>query len=893
MNSLGSYRLASRLARREVVRRPWRTLLVATLIAVPVAGMVMAAAFLRTDHLSVAQNWELSHGAADVVVTVDDPAADPAARERFLAALPAGSRVATYASSFANVRTGTGERSAVDVLSIDLSDPIVGDAFTVFEGRRPTQANEVFLTRQAAKELHTGVGQTVHLTRPATVDWLVVGVGERRAWWGGATVVAGSGTVVPEAPSGPAQPRSLTTAVDLPPGTTAAQVQALVRSNTSVESHPRYWEDRLAESSPSEGVAWTWVIGAVVLMVVGIVIASAFAAGARRQLATLGQLAANGARPVDLGRVLSLQGTWTGLVGTAAGVLLGAAGLMALAPRADRLFGRDTDPWVVRATDLVPIVLLGVATATIAALVPARTTKRIPVLSALAGRRPLGRVPRHLSVAGGMASLCGLGLLGLAALGGSSASDNAQVWALTAVIGGMAVLLGACAVTPAYTSFLEPLAARWRGPWRLAARSLARQRTRTSAVVAGVCASGALAIAASALVLGAAADANSSAWMRADEVQIRGVPQFESNGETVQVQAAPPAAPPETIVASVRRALGSSQAFPLTVARPAEADAVWVGAGPVTSGDGGSFDFFDGAVVWDDAAAGAYDLRPVHRRALERSGALLLGETAGIREVLVRNAADAGPAARKELVVNGRSNVALSGQGVATADRPTGVDATVVNATAYSLGSLPRLLLTPATAARLAVSQQAGPVVLRANGPLTREQRLAVTDVAQEYWFDNPNAGNGAASPPQIQVDQYEPATRLDPLLLEAALTTVSLLFTLLVVATSLALASAETRDERDVLSIVGARPTTLRRTNANKAAVLAVLGAVLALPVGFLPVAVFGQANSPSLPLVFPWRTALLLVAAVPAIAWLATLAASAIALRLRPVHISTMAFE
>jgi hypothetical protein len=54
-------------------------------------------------------------------------------------------------------------------------------------------------------------------------------------------------------------------------------------------------------SAPTQ-VPWTFVIGAVVLTVVGIVIAAAFAAGARRQLVMLGQLSASGAPGPCCGR---------------------------------------------------------------------------------------------------------------------------------------------------------------------------------------------------------------------------------------------------------------------------------------------------------------------------------------------------------------------------------------------------------------------------------------------------------------------------------------------------------------------------------------------------------------------------------------------------------------
>ncbi|MBA2496608.1 MAG: hypothetical protein H0V33_05840 [Acidimicrobiia bacterium] len=112
-------------------------------------------------------------------------------------------------------------------------------------------------------------------------------------------------------------------------------------------------------------------------------------------------------------------------------------------------------------------------------------------------------------------------------------------------------------------------------------------------------------------------------------------------------------------------------------------------------------------------------------------------------------------------------------------------------------------------------------------------------------------------------------------------------------IAVSLALAASETRDERDVLVVAGAAPSTMRRTSGRKALLLSGLGAALAVPVGFLPVAVFTAVSSDDLPLVFPWRVVLLLLVAVPVVAAAVTTVGSGIVLRLRPVRVSTMAFD
>ena len=61
---VGRWRLAARLARREIRRRPWRTLLVVLLIGVPVAGMVVGDAAYRSGQLPEDQSHRF--GAADV-----------------------------------------------------------------------------------------------------------------------------------------------------------------------------------------------------------------------------------------------------------------------------------------------------------------------------------------------------------------------------------------------------------------------------------------------------------------------------------------------------------------------------------------------------------------------------------------------------------------------------------------------------------------------------------------------------------------------------------------------------------------------------------------------------------------------------------------------------------
>ena len=380
----------------------------------------------------------------------------------------------------------------------------------------------------------------------------------------------------------------------------------------------------------SKKVAWSWVIGALVLTVVGIVIAAAFAVGARRQLVTLGQLAGNGAAPGVLRRVLFLQGTLTGVIGSVAGVGLGALALALLAPYTDQIFRRDVHPYIVRPFDVVPILLLGIVTATVAALVPARAASRVPVLAALAGRRPLGRVPRWLPVAGAFVAAGGLALLGLAVFGTRGTNGRSTVWILTAMLGSVSVLLGACAIAPFYVSVLEPAAARARGSWRVATRSLARQRTRTSAVVSAIAATGAFAIAVSSLFLSAHYRTTSKA---------QSGPTRCSSPEWARASAT--AAPPARFVADVAKVLPHSTRFQIRI--PYRPNASWSftrfvpdhSSGKSTLALFGPGAYFTVGIA-DRAAIAAYGLSNADQQELAKHGSLVLTTVAWPRHACAR-----------------------------------------------------------------------------------------------------------------------------------------------------------------------------------------------------------------------------------------------------------------
>lgn len=886
----GSWRVAARLARREVRRRRGRTALVVLLIAVPVAAMVVAAALYRAGETTAAEHWQFEHGQADAAQWgVNDPTTvDPAT-------FPEGSRVLLVGSSVATLAAEAGGRCICDVIGLPLDDPLAEGIVRVTAGRAP-RVGEVLLTSPAARKLGVDVGDTLRLEHPADVILQVVGLGQSRGYLDGSWAVVAPGEPA-AAVFGAAPGESIHALVDLPDDLSGSELAALEdRSPLGLMLAPgiRGEPTTSINGGAEEAVAWTWAAGAVGLTVLGILIAGAFAAGGRRQLTTLGQLSACGAPPEVLRRTLFLQGTLCGIVGSAVGLGLATVTLAGLRSQVPRILNRDVHDYGLQLFDVLPVVPIAVLVATLAAMMPAFTASRVSVLTALAGRRPLGPVSPRLTRAGLTAVLAGLGMLGLATFGAFNLPDTrfatrGAIWQSVAAFGVVALLVGVCASAPAYVRILEPLADRTRGTWRLAARSLTRQRSRTGPVVAAIGVTAAVSVAGAAFALG------SQQLLRAEQRYElpRNIVRLTSVRDT-PTGPAPTAhqLTPSRVVDLVRReipgavAVELSGAFPagtggsasyvprkFTLAnsrwRPSDADRFW----PVP----------EVARLADDLLLDTFAVDAADRRRLDDVGAVLIGPTAGRAtiDVTTPGFGDGYDMSPSELV---RPRARPPGT-------VTSFDVTVLDADAAgSLARIGGLLVTPEQARELDLVASPFEIVLRAPGAVTADQALAIYST-----LDLANAQPDAPLDTRLFMSaQLNHGDGLyDRGLIESGIAAAALLFALFVVAANLALAAAETRDERDVLSIVGAAPRTMTRTNACKAILLTGLGAVLAVPLGWLPVAIHLALDGEGIPTVFPLRTVALLVIGVPLVAGGMTTVATRLSLRYRPVLLSTTTFE
>jgi putative ABC transport system permease protein len=470
-------RLAWRLARREVRRRPGRTVLVVLLVAITVAGITVADLAYRSNNVRDASDF----GIADLRLTTNASLPGPAytpTLDDVLATLPPG---ATFVEGEWTVSLPVqradrpGLAGPVNLTTIDLTDPILRGATIVRAGRLPAAPDEVALGSDVAARLQLGVGDRFQLAHP-DVAFTMVGIVDRPG--GDRSMFAA-----------PGYPTEL-----LVPGATSRVVYLdgvptdWFRNNDVLANLGVEYPPTTREPAPEE-ILIVWLAMTLLLGVLGIVIAAAFAASGRRQLVTLGQLGATGADQRFARRFLALQGLVTSAVGAVVGMAIGGVVVAAIG---DPVLRRGE--WDVRVFDLTLIAGTTVVVGTLAALMPTRALAKAPVLTALAGRAPVREVPRWQVPLGVVSIVGGLAVLGLSV---SSVADGAAdaVAIMLALVSAGAVLGGVCALSPVVVDRWRWIGGRRAGTVRLAVRSMVRHRARSAALVAAIAAVGAAGVA--------------------------------------------------------------------------------------------------------------------------------------------------------------------------------------------------------------------------------------------------------------------------------------------------------------------------------------------------------------------------------------------------------------
>jgi putative ABC transport system permease protein len=406
--------------------------------------------------------------------------------------LPAGSRMVTDITFTVQVNTTTGIGD-LRGRAIDLTDPLTRGIAAVRSGRSPHGPGEVALSREAVGRTGAGVGDTLRLFDEQR--YRVVGVVEFPDDLREITLFDPA-----HPPSGKAVSNSDERwLVDTPAPLRWSDVKRLnqhgvVALSREVVRHPPAPSEVVGVTQGSSMTAETLSFGALIagMAVLEIVLLAgpAFAVGARRRQRDLALLAANGATPAHLRRVVLADGVVLGAAGALAGIGIGiAAAFAGRWPMEEYLAHSRAGGYRVFPLALAGIAAFAVVTALLAAAVPAFVAARQDVVAALAGRRGATRSRKRWLALG-----AGLAVLG-AVLGGVGA------WRVSTalILAGLAVgEFGLVLCTPALVGLVARTARSLPLSPRIALRDTARNRAAAapaiSAVMAAVAGSVALGV---------------------------------------------------------------------------------------------------------------------------------------------------------------------------------------------------------------------------------------------------------------------------------------------------------------------------------------------------------------------------------------------------------------
>lgn len=824
-----------RLAWREVRQHRWRSLLVIVLIGLPVLLSVAIACIWASD--SSATHIDRSLGSANASIEwvggkVVQEADGVSTSESFqtLTREQAAARAATVSDRriVPLDHAGTSlivHKHAWSVVATvaDFTDPLAASTVDVESGRLPRSDGEVLVTDYDRRRgVH--IGDHVMLGGAALT---VVGVGGD--YWNGPAVLPSAAVVtaamewtpqVSDVVGGPYDWTFLLAG----PTPTATEISRWNDAGFTVTTRHHSSLGHSTDNATQQLIAIT--VTSLVIEVV-LLAGPAFAVGVRRQRHDLALLAVAGGDSGHLRRVVLWQALCLGVFASVVGAALGIAGARLTVAVLDGHWGSNFGPFQVPRIAALAAIVLGVAAAVGAALLPARHAARTDVTTALAGRQPspkviagwpiIGALIFGVAVLGSVRAMSPRSWVGYAALGNSAmngmSSDFANAW------WGVGAVVGALLMTPWLISRVARLGRFLPLPLRLAVRESDRHRARTAPAIAAVMAS-------------------------VSAVTALGI-------ASTTVTATTPVSRPSLMPGSVEVSSGQLGRTAVAIERATGAHLTplpVVKDGSVVIDAGWPAGVEDTGIAVADAEtlrAWGLDLSPHQQKALDRGSALAVAGVSNVGRVEVAMP-DPAHVDEERLV-----QIPVSGEPL-TFDPGTSGFAAVI--------------ISPATAARKAMATTSHRAVVdRPASKLDLDAiRVAAATVSPTSWSVSvSHAGRGHSASFWLTI------------VLAVAGAAAVLIGTFSATALTLADARADLR----TLGEVGAAPRTRRLVAGSHALVIALLGAWLGVAVGVAPGIVSARlqtGRSGDLRVDVPWLLMALLLIALPLLAAAITAAVS-----------------
>jgi putative ABC transport system permease protein len=882
--TVGSWRTALRIARREALRARGRTALVLAMIVLPVLALTFTAVSYDMSELTRAERIDRRLGGADAELLwlTDGPVAQdgwgeswapveegagsrtaPVAADQVTALLPAGSRV-TRVRWWAPFEVRIGDRDvSFSGRVLDLTDPLARALVRFRAGRPATAPTEIVVSPTVLRRLGARLGDPV-TTADGSGPYTVVGVAEFPDDLGPVVALhpaAGS-------PSDPAPDTSWL--VDLPgrlDGDLVARLNGhgiVVTARTEVAARAPWLTGsgagaRLPVAADAEQLGTGVLVSGLGLLEVVLLVGPAFAVGVRRRRRDLALVAVAGGDAAHLRRIVLADGVVLGGAGAALGVLLGTAAAFAGRPLLEQyVVGARFGGYRCWPAALAVIAGVAVLAGVLAALAPAWTAARQDVMAGLAGRRTAPRHRRRWLLLG---LVLVTGGAGLAALGAARTAP-------TVILGGLILgELGLVFCTPTLVGVLAragrvlPLAPR------IALRDASRNRSSAAPAISAV-----MAAVAGSVALGV--------YLTSEEA--RNAAMYQPSlpyGHVLVTRDDPtdqaPLPPVAQVLGPARAHLGADAVAPLDQARCTTTPdpAGYCSIGPVLPpGQTCPWQPSDQLTDQDRRRARA-DARCRHRSAGYDGAYFEVVVDDGSALPIITGADPADTAAATAVLRAGgavvtdprylrdsRLTVALS-----RTDDGSGATATMPGYALRTDLAVDHLVLSRAAADRLGlVTVHSGWAIAGRGVPDQRQQDRFVADLrALGGW--------------QVSVERGRSGTDEKPYLLLLAIA--SGLITVGAAGIATGLAAAEGRADLSTLAAVGASPRVRRVLSLCQAGVIAVLGSVLGIVAGLgSAVIILASVNrryaiswpiQDPYPVVVPWLTLGVLVV-VPLVAML-----------------------
>jgi len=426
-----STRLALKIAARSSLQSIGRSVLIASMVALPVAGLAAIAVVYDSIHPTVDERLDTTLGESEAQIIVVGPPNDSLIQDPQslnhdynsdrqstgesktpAEVLPPGTRIITLGSAVATATTKTGS-ATFDVLEGEAWDPSLAGRFDVVSGRGPSNDRELMVTASLLPRLGAEVGDVVEFQSPAPAQMTIVGIlDDQTRADSDELFFTRNGAISTPTEQEPwdvyyAIPDLVLTWDDVQELNTQGMVAI---SRDVLLNGPPAVNVQGSSDNNLALIASVLVVGAFAAFEVVLLAGAAFTVTARQQQRSLATIASVGAARRLLFRILAANGVVLGAIGGIVGCFVGLLAALVFMIVTDdgsstQYFGFHV-PWLGLLACIGFAVLIG----WLSSLAPARNASRFDIVAALRGARKPPTARKRTPVVGVVMIAAGVAL---------------------------------------------------------------------------------------------------------------------------------------------------------------------------------------------------------------------------------------------------------------------------------------------------------------------------------------------------------------------------------------------------------------------------------------------------------------------------------------------------